>query len=251
MKKLIPLFLLLSATTFYASAQWIGTNPVTTNSQVGISTTTPDGQQEIVQYGVPIANSSSVIGLGFIQKDLTLTRIMGVNPTTGGTMPIGGSSTGTEPVFLSRTILNPSTPSNYLTNFIIDVNGKTGVGIANPLAQLHVLNTFLMSDNTGNNIFKVNNTGEVWARKVTVTLAVIPDYVFAKNYNLMPLTDVEKYINENKHLPNIKSAEEYQKEPGVDIGEMQAKLLEKVEELTLYIIQQQKQIDELTLKLAK
>ncbi len=52
MKKLIPLFLLLTATTFYASAQWSGTNPVTTNSQVGISTTTPDGQQEIVQYGV-------------------------------------------------------------------------------------------------------------------------------------------------------------------------------------------------------
>ncbi len=197
--------------------------------------------------------SPSAPGFGSFQKSLTLTKFNTINPS-GGTLPI--TSLVNEPIFLSRTVINLSSynqtlPSTYLTNFIIDVNGKTGVGIANPLAQLHVLNTFLMSDNTGNNIFKVNNTGEVWARKVTVTLAVIPDYVFAKNYNLMPLTDVEKYINENKHLPNIKSADEYKNEEGVDIGEMQAKLLEKVEELTLYIIQQQKQIDEFKLKLVK
>ena len=61
----------------------------------------------------------------------------------------------------------------------------------------------------------------------------------------MPLTDVAIFINKNHHLPNIKSEEEIKSEEGIDVGELQLKLLEKVEELTLYVIQQQKEIDEL------
>ncbi len=70
------------------------------------------------------------------------------------------------------------------------------------------------------------------------------DYVFADNYELMPLAKVEEYINENKHLPAIPSATEVVKD-GIDVATMDAKLLQKIEELTLYVIKQQKQIDEL------
>ena len=109
----------------------------------------------------------------------------------------------------------------------------------------------LFADNT-QDLFKVNSNGYVYARKAIVTLTnPYPDYVFEKNYNLMPLSDVANYINTNHHLPNIKSEQDVKKSEGIDIGEMQLKLLEKVEELTLYIIQQQQQIDELKAKLAK
>ena len=70
------------------------------------------------------------------------------------------------------------------------------------------------------------------------------DYVFASDYKLRSLTEVENFVKVNKHLPGVPSAEEVVKE-GVDMAKMDAKLLEKVEELTLYMIQQQKQIQQL------
>jgi hypothetical protein len=68
------------------------------------------------------------------------------------------------------------------------------------------------------------------------------DYVFDKKYTLLPLKEVEKYILSNKHLPNVPSAEQVAKE-GIDMAMMDAKLLEKIEELTLYIIQLNKKVD--------
>ncbi|WMX13845.1 MULTISPECIES: hypothetical protein [unclassified Aureispira] len=62
------------------------------------------------------------------------------------------------------------------------------------------------------------------------------DYVFADNYQLMPLDQVNAFVKEHKHLPGVPSAEEVQKE-GIDVAKMDAKLLEKIEELTLYMIQ--------------
>jgi len=71
-----------------------------------------------------------------------------------------------------------------------------------------------------------------------------PDYVFANDYKLRPLAEVKKFIEKNKHLPNIPSAAQIEKE-GIQLGDMSKRLMEKVEELTLYILQQQEQIDEL------
>jgi hypothetical protein len=104
---------------------------------------------------------------------------------------------------------------------------------------------FKIKNAQNQNVFAVYQDGSVRARKTTVDLQPIPDYVFKEGYKLMKLEELENFITENKHLPNIKSEEEYQKEGGIDLGELNVKLLEKVEELTLYTIQQQKQIDEL------
>jgi len=71
-----------------------------------------------------------------------------------------------------------------------------------------------------------------------------PDYVFAPDYRLRPLLELEQFIQQNKHLPEIPSAQEIE-ENGIDLGAMQSKLLLKIEELTLYILDLQKQIDEL------
>ena len=70
------------------------------------------------------------------------------------------------------------------------------------------------------------------------------DFVFEDNYNLLPLQAVHNYVKENKHLPDIPSAAEMQT-AGLAVGEMQTLLLQKIEELTLYIIWQDERIREL------
>jgi hypothetical protein len=91
------------------------------------------------------------------------------------------------------------------------------------------------SDNAIN--YAVKGNGEVFARKYTTTLGTIPDYVFDPSYKLLPLNELKTYITTNKHLPNIPSAKEYEERGELDLGELNRKLLEKVEELTLYILQ--------------
>ncbi|MCB0401819.1 MAG: hypothetical protein KDD41_07030, partial [Flavobacteriales bacterium] len=70
------------------------------------------------------------------------------------------------------------------------------------------------------------------------------DYVFADDYQLMPLQEVEAFVASNNHLPGVPSAEEVHAS-GIDVATMDAKLLEKIEELTLYIIEMEKQIKDL------
>ena len=74
-----------------------------------------------------------------------------------------------------------------------------------------------------------------------------PDYVFAEDYDLMSLDEVEKSIQKNKHLPGIPSAAEV-KENGIMVGDMQKRMMEKIEELTLHVIALQKRIKELETK---
>lgn len=94
------------------------------------------------------------------------------------------------------------------------------------------------------NGFYCNTNGSLKVKDLRVTLTDWSDFVFDDGYRLMPLGEVERYIDANRHLPDIPSAQEVE-ENGVDVGEMNKLLLQKVEELTLYIIDLQKQIDEL------
>lgn len=94
--------------------------------------------------------------------------------------------------------------------------------------------------------FNFNVNGTVNANEVKVSLDhwnYWPDYVFSKDYKIISLYDLENYIFTNKHLPEIPSASQTLEE-GIKIGEMSTLLLKKVEELTIYIIKQQHQIDE-------
>jgi trimeric autotransporter adhesin len=71
------------------------------------------------------------------------------------------------------------------------------------------------------------------------------DYVFDKSYKLVSLSEVEKFIEKNKHLPSVPSSEELVKEGGIDVNKMFAKQMEKIEELTLYLIEMNKKIERL------
>jgi len=85
--------------------------------------------------------------------------------------------------------------------------------------------------------------GDIIAEGVRVELETNwPDYVFTSTYNLMPLAQVEQFIEENGHLPNVPSAQTMEEE-GIDLGDMVTKQMEKIEELTLYIIELQKEVE--------
>ena len=83
----------------------------------------------------------------------------------------------------------------------------------------------------------------IGARKIKVT-QVTPwaDYVFNDDYKLQSLPDLELFIKSNKHLPEVPSAEQVEKE-GIDLGDNQALLLKKIEELTLYMIEMKKELN--------
>lgn len=112
----------------------------------------------------------------------------------------------------------------YHTALLIKADGNLGVGTLNPDQKLTV-------------------KGTIHAEEVKVDLNVpAPDYVFGKDYNLMPLDDLEDYIVANKHLPEIPAADEM-KTNGLNLKEMNLLLLKKIEELTLHSIQQKKLLD--------
>ncbi len=107
----------------------------------------------------------------------------------------------------------------------VDYEGDVGIGTINP------------------GIHKLAVNGTIKAREVIVETSGWPDFVFSKHYNLVPLVQLEKYIESNKHLPQIPSADEAV-ENGIGVGNMQAKLLQKIEELTLYMIKLKKKTEE-------
>lgn len=102
--------------------------------------------------------------------------------------------------------------------------------------DLTVLNGRLIIGN-GSNQFSVASDGRIRAREIKVDLLAIPDYVFKPDYKLLSLSELREYVTTHHHLPNIKSEKEYDTAGSIDLGELNTQLLEKVEELTLYILQ--------------
>ncbi len=107
--------------------------------------------------------------------------------------------------------------------FVVRGDGNIGIGIANPAEKLSV-------------------NGAIKAKEIIIQTTGWPDFVFKKDYDLMPLSQLKEYIDNNKHLPEIPSADDVS-EKGVKVGDIQAKLLQKIEELTLYMIDLEKKTD--------
>lgn len=94
--------------------------------------------------------------------------------------------------------------------------------------------------NTG---YRLDVAGNVRANQIVVNTTGA-DFVFDPSYQLLPLSDLQKYIDKNHHLPEIASAKQMQA-AGLNVGDNQTKLLQKIEELTLYLIEKDKQVTEL------
>jgi hypothetical protein len=189
------------------------------NGNVGIGTTTPLYRLQV--------NSNQSANLRLVSNGST---------TPNPTIDIFDNVNGTE------FVLSPSagkvdmfTYSNHALalgtrnteRMRIDNNSNVGIGTTNPTQKLQV-------------------KGTVYSTEVKVDLAAGtgPDYVFEPTYDLKPLAEIEAYIKENKHLPEVPSAKEMEAN-GVQLGEMNMLLLRKIEELTLYILNQNKEIEKL------
>jgi hypothetical protein len=107
----------------------------------------------------------------------------------------------------------------------IQGNGNVGIGTTSPTEKLAV-------------------NGRIRAKEVIVETTGWSDVVFDSDYRLAPLSEIEQHIKAEKHLPGIPSSEEVAAS-GISLGDMQAKLLQKVEELTLHVIAQEKKIQAL------
>lgn len=117
-------------------------------------------------------------------------------------------------------------PSNGFTfNSWGGGNSNVGIGVTTPIEKLEV-------------------NGKIRAREIKVEVDNWPDYVFDQDYKILGLQELDAYIKANKHLPEIPSAHEVSKN-GIELGEMNKLLLKKIEELTIYLIEQNKQINKL------
>jgi len=143
---------------------------------------------------------------------------------------------------------NDPNGNGYAYKAIVNNNLTKGYSIFNNNYQKEVFSVsangeMILASET-RQLFHVYTDGLLQAREIKVDLATWPDYVFEKNYELMPLNEVKNFIQKEGHLPNIPSAEKIEAD-GLNLGKMNALLLEKIEELTLHLIEQEKRISEL------
>lgn len=221
--------------------------------------------------GVPLARLD-VIGSGtastsnvFMLRNSALDTIMRIRddgrmgigyngPSYGRTMNLGGTGinfyTPNEAAFggaifptdTSLVLWSNSNATNYLV--LQPSWGNTGIGTYTPNAKLHLNGVMLVGSNSARTAtgYQVSVDGDIIAEEVMVqNSSSWPDYVFGKDYILMPLNELEASIQKNKHLPNVPSAAVIEKD-GIALGDMNKRLLEKIEELTLYIIDLNKKV---------
>ena len=212
MKKGLILFM-LSALPLLSQAQWNGTTvPSTTLAKVGAGTNSPTAQLHV---GVANAGFSSTAWVTGLKID-----------NWGST-----SASGVGNIFsITHTqATSPTPPAQQL--FAVDLN-QTYIG-----NKLRIGSTAASGSYAG---YTLSVAGDMIAKRCVIEIDSWADYVFKKDYKLPSLSSVESYVSENKHLPGVPSEDEI-KTKGVDMGEMNKILMQKVEELTLYMIDLQKQ----------
>jgi hypothetical protein len=247
----------------------------TGTGNVGIGTSSPDsrltvtasGPASIFSMSAPGANAYFKMGLA---ADYAWLQSYGPRPlrindlgndvifnTGGGNVGIGTASPD------ARLTVTTSAPGDILSMSASGANAYFKMGLAADYAWLQSYGSRpLRVNDLGNDV--IFNTeggkvgigtsspdkpltvkGTIHTTEVLVDMSVPgPDYVFEKDYDLLPLTELETYINKNKHLPEVPSAKEMETD-GLNLKEMNLLLLKKVEELTLHVINQEKRINNL------
>jgi len=188
---------------------------------VGIGNTSPTNLLEVgksmTEPQVIVHNYGSNGGATFTMIDDLYSSTWKFKAITGGGFKIRDHASG-----LNVFIIEKNSAANAL---YIKAGGNIGIGTNNPSYKLSV-------------------NGKIGCKEVEVTLTGWSDFVFAEDYQLRTLEEVEAYINENNHLPDVPSEKEVL-ENGVNVGEMNSTLLRKIEELTLYMIELKKENEQM------
>lgn len=242
-----PLNIKNASTTQPINFWTAGTQKVTilSNGNVGINFAAPTEKLQINNGILKLSSPNPYGGAMMLFAGTTTTSYVGDWGIEYASASAGYTNTGLN---FWKPFGSPNWGNNYL--FLAD-NGHVGVNTNNPTGQFTVNGNVVIGDpavvcipNTSYKLFV--QTG-ILTEKVKVAVNCSTDwadYVFDEKYNLENITALENYVKANKHLPNIPSAEEVVKS-GIDLGGMDAKLLGKIEELTLYLIQQNKKIEQM------
>jgi hypothetical protein len=174
-------------------------------------------------------NGNGNVGIGTTGPNAS-TKLDVENSSGWGNVLIGGASGGALWLAgINQEIYSDNSYMRFMTGGVdrmtILNGGNIGIGTTTPEAKLTVKGKIVASE------IQVKEIGN------------IPDYVFKPDYQLMPLNQVEEFVKQNQHLPEVPSEKEFKKD-GMNMAEMNALLLKKVEELTLYAIEQNKQMIE-------
>ncbi len=196
------------------------------NGNIGIGTPAPQELLHLKQDNVGIKLSSNTYYGGSGQSNGQVIGKVKFNNYNAGNPGLDYSSE-------IRGILTDGWATSVGLDFLtwgasrmrIIANGNVGIGITNPTAKLEV-------------------DGTIISEEIKVQVVSGPDYVFSPDYELRTLEETKTYIEENQHLPEIPSAAEMEAN-GVALGEMNMLLLKKIEELTLYILEQEERIQKL------
>jgi len=247
MKKLIFIITPLLLVSVFAHAQWTNTTPDISNTNTGsvtIGATTPT-----------TINASALLFPSSIPKLEIITGTGGSTPFAelitvrhpGATQDVVSRQLG---IIFKLSSESSTLQSDKMGGLLVESDRGSANSTTMSLVTTNIRRlTIDQSGNVGINTtdtkgYKFGVNGSVIATSVTVKLyADWPDYVFKKDYTLPSLSDVKTYIDKNQHLPEIPSAQEIAKD-GINLGEMNKLLLKKVEELTLYLIEKDKQIKE-------
>ena len=215
-------------------------------ARVGIGTDSPFADLDVI--GRIRSSHSMHIGAHETIESGYRLRIS-TNTALNGTAPKNIFNVSNQGEIESRylgTTLNPfaiKLGDTEVNLFSINRQGTIDINFDGPTDGSIVFKARSIEDNK--DIFMLTSDGKVWCQHIVVKHAPFwGDFVFEKGYQKMSLDELEKYIEENKHLPEIPSASEIA-ENGVDVYEMLRLLTIKVEELTLYAIEQQKEIEQL------
>lgn len=184
---------------------------------VGIGTSTPSRKLEVIgiakaislELGNPSASSALINGFRQTNQYDRLLRL-GTNPPNG-----------------SEKLVMELFTNGELTLY------HDGLG-----------SPFTVFDENQFKLLQLEGTGLLRARKIRIDLETWADYVFEPHYQLMPLNELKTYVAAEKHLPGVPTAAEVEEE-GIDLGEMNQVLLEKIEELTLYVIELNEEVEKL------